>query len=300
MWALPGCRGLSWTYIHGMDTLVWENANIGDYTHIYTSENIISFLKYGSKSCRGVSTMKDDESFLFKCVHQKMKTYTRLPCGFLVDFSNKKWDPDGIRALESWQILGIHEGVSSKNRGTRKSSISTRLFHSFHHPFLGCFPIFEIHPNGIDPSGSWPQIFASQKSNRFQNCTVFSEELSVSIKKTPQTSKPATSNHHNIQQHHHPTSNIIEHHPTKITRLMINVCFLGPILRNAQVFSIFFGWPPKKRCVLGFAHWGTNLAFGRSSWSHTVPWAKFHGHEDDNRFFFGGFPYCWLVEEIPN
>ena len=78
-------------YMHGSH-VGWENANIGDYTPIYTSENIISFLKYGSKSCRGVSTMKDDESFLFKCVHQKMKTYTRLPCGFLVDFSNKKWE----------------------------------------------------------------------------------------------------------------------------------------------------------------------------------------------------------------
>ena len=65
-------------------------------------------------------------------------------------------------------------------------------------------------------------------------------------------------------------------------------------------FSLhFLADPPKKRCVLGFAHGGTNLAFGRPSWSHTVPWAKFHGHEDDGPVFFGGVPILLIGGRNP-
>ena len=107
------------------------------------------------------------------------------------------------------------------------------------------------------------------------------------------------------------------------------MCFCGPILRNAQVFSTFFGWPPKKAVRAWLCTWRHKPCFWKAilvphrtlgevsrsrRWrsgffwggSHTVDWWKkslikslgmYNKFLVNNGIF--AYIYCFLLFLIP-
>ena len=154
MWSSSGlgdCHGHAW---HGH--VGWENANIGDYTLKTPVKISFHFWSMGP----GVSTMKDDESFLFKCVHQKMILH-KAALWFSSGFFQQKMGSHGIRALGSLESLESMRVFPKIGVFPPNHPFLLGLFHSFHHPFLGCFPYFRKHPME-SIRGSWPQIFVAK------------------------------------------------------------------------------------------------------------------------------------------